>query len=84
MSPSAKKYILAEGTNAWEYQWDTTLMKNGNYLIKIRAYDGGNYSENHYLMLNVQNAKANAPPNVIISSPKNDLLFLKYCRPKII
>jgi len=37
-------WILANGTESWNYEWDTTDFVNGSYIIDVRGYDGENYS----------------------------------------
>ncbi len=43
------------GTDPWSYEWDTSAMTDGDYDIKIRAYDGEEYSEILVWNLEVKN-----------------------------
>jgi len=61
-------WVNVTGTDSWSYQWDTSKAENGEYLIRIRAYDGKNYSSVVSLNFNVNN---DAP-----SSESDDTGFL--------
>ena len=45
------------GTTGWSYEWDTTKIKNGEYEIKLRAFDGEDYSDEVVWKLTVENKK---------------------------
>jgi len=45
----------AGGNETWSYDWDTTTIENGVYDIRIRAYDGSDYSMIQDLNLVVSN-----------------------------
>lgn len=44
-----------EGTEVWEFFWDTTTVENGMHNIYIRSFDGIEYSNPYELPLNVVN-----------------------------
>ncbi len=43
------------GIDPWSYEWDTSVVTNGDYEMKIRAYDGEEYSEVIVWNLKVKN-----------------------------
>jgi PKD repeat protein len=43
------------GTRSWSYNWDTTTMTNGDYIISARSYDGISYSYVQKIYLTVKN-----------------------------
>ncbi|MCJ2556777.1 MAG: Ig-like domain-containing protein [Candidatus Thermoplasmatota archaeon] len=51
----------------WEYEWDSTLVLNGEHFIVARAFDGELYSELYDLGFIVQNE--NSPPHVWVEHP---------------
>ncbi|MCK4613795.1 MAG: hypothetical protein KAU14_03245, partial [Thermoplasmata archaeon] len=48
-------WLPAIGTEAWSIEWNTEDVKNGDYTIKVRAFDGKNYSEEKSLTVKVEN-----------------------------
>jgi fibronectin type 3 domain-containing protein len=38
-------WIMVNGTTSWDYEWDTTTVANGEHSIRIRVYDGTDYSQ---------------------------------------
>lgn len=38
------KWILVEGNNKWSYEWKTYDIKDGPYTVKVRSWDGNDYS----------------------------------------
>ncbi len=48
---------VATGTTAWEYIWNTREVNNGNHQIKIRAYDGHEYSDISSVTVEVKNSR---------------------------
>ncbi len=64
----------AEGTDSWTYDWDTTEFDDGEYLLKVRAYDGQGHSGEEELTLTVANEEpVNYKPTVEISSPQDGI-----------
>ncbi|UCG68245.1 MAG: S8 family serine peptidase, partial [Thermoplasmata archaeon] len=57
-------WIPVNGTNDWNYLWDTVILNNGWYTIGARAYDGENYSLIHNISVNVDNF--NLQPQAVI------------------
>jgi subtilisin family serine protease len=45
----------AEGTDSWEFSWDTTTVENGEHIIYLRSFDGIEYSRELSLPLKVIN-----------------------------
>ena len=43
------------GTDSWSYNWDTTIVSNGEHTIRIRSYDGEDYSEASSIPVTVNN-----------------------------
>lgn len=62
---------LAEGTETWEFDWDTTRVDNGLHEIYIRSFDGIEFSTPFELPLKVVNIGAE------ISSPENGSVLKK-------
>ncbi len=61
----------ADGTDSWEYGWDTTVFTDREYDIKVRAFDGEEYSEEIEITVTVKNtAEENQAPTVTITRPK--------------
>jgi len=46
---------VATGTTIWKYVWDTRDVDDGDHQIKVRAYDGYEYSELSSIMVHVKN-----------------------------
>ncbi len=69
-----------DGTDSWEFQWDTTEVEDGEHTLGFRSYDGEDHSEVEEITLNVMNAgteqitNENIRPTVIINSPANNSL----------
>jgi subtilisin family serine protease len=57
---------IANGTTSWYYDWNTTLLNNGWYSIRARAFDGDNYSSEHDISVYLDNL--NLQPWAIIDS----------------
>ena len=55
ISINSGQWMLINGTVNWDYQWDTTNVEDGEYTLRIRAFDGEYYSETQEVILNVQN-----------------------------
>ena len=49
------EWFTATGITAWEFQLDTTKLDNGEYSVKVLAYDGTDYSEDTILNIKVNN-----------------------------
>jgi len=43
------------GINSWKFEWDTGNIKNGDYVITVRAFDGLHYSEYVSITVKVEN-----------------------------
>jgi len=43
------------GNTSWNFQWDTTIVDDGVYLIKVRSFDGTNHSEEVNITLTLKN-----------------------------
>ncbi|MCK4614636.1 MAG: hypothetical protein KAU14_07525, partial [Thermoplasmata archaeon] len=52
-----EEWLQAMGTNSWSIELDTTQLKDGEYTLEFRAYDGKQYSEIQSLTINVENEK---------------------------
>ncbi|MCK4614000.1 MAG: hypothetical protein KAU14_04280, partial [Thermoplasmata archaeon] len=55
ISINGGEWIAVTGTDSWSYEWGTTKIKNGEYIIRIRSYDGTNYSEEQSVNIKVEN-----------------------------
>jgi len=45
----------AAGTESWNFEWNTEALTNGNYTIRLRCYDGQNYSNLVSIIVSVDN-----------------------------
>jgi uncharacterized repeat protein (TIGR02543 family) len=59
---------VADGTGSWTYRWDTATVDNGNHTIRVRSYDGKDYSDVVSIPVRVSN---NRLPSVEITSPRD-------------
>ena len=50
-----EQWLIANGTNDWTFELNTTIFKNGLYKIYARSTDGQNFSKVEYIKINVQN-----------------------------
>jgi hypothetical protein len=48
-------WIQVQGTTSWSYILDTTTLPNGQNTIKVRSYDGENFSEETSIEIKVDN-----------------------------
>ena len=54
----------------WSYQWNTSLVSNGDHLITVQAHDGQNYTQASLTVTVTNlNPQINAPPVVNITDP---------------
>jgi len=51
------EWFQATGTTTWEYELDTTKLENWDYVLKVLAFDGTDYSEDALLNITVANEK---------------------------
>jgi len=49
------EWVLATGTTSWEFELDTTRLRNSDYTINVLAFDGTDYSNDTLLNLTVNN-----------------------------
>lgn len=61
----------ATGTNSWDFEIDTTLFDNGNYVIQARAYDGKDYSKIETIELEFRN----------VNEPLNNIPSVEFYKP---
>ncbi|HEC82824.1 MAG TPA: hypothetical protein ENI53_02950, partial [Thermoplasmatales archaeon] len=64
------EWIVADGTNSWNYSWNTNSVENGIHKIYARAYDGIQYSKIVSINVTVTNI-INHPPEIEITEPLN-------------
>jgi len=60
------QWIAASGNTSWTYDWDTTLVPDGQHTIRARSYDGTNYSAEVGFTVTVNNAPAPPPQEISI------------------
>ncbi len=48
-------WVLVQGTTYWIFEWDSEAVENGQHVIKVRAYDGEDHSEEFIITLIVEN-----------------------------
>ena len=51
------EWFTATGITSWEFELDTTKLDNGQYVLKVLAYDGEDYSNDTLLSITVNNEK---------------------------
>jgi len=66
----------ASGTTTWNREWDTTTVENGTHQIRVRAFDGDDFSDIMEITLIVWNEGGpgpveNTPPDITLVSPGN-------------
>ncbi len=55
ISISGGPWLPAIVTESWSLEWNTKDLENGDYTIKVRSYDGNNYSQEKSLTIKVEN-----------------------------
>ncbi len=55
ISMDGGEWINVTGTTEWSYKWDSTVLENGDYIIRIRCYDGTGYSDVKEITVSVLN-----------------------------
>jgi len=55
ISINGGEWVAVTGIDSWNYEWDSTTVKNGNYEIKVKAFDGEDYSEEVVWKVTVEN-----------------------------
>ena len=48
-------WTTVTGTDSWTFEWNTAALTNGNYTIRVRSYDGTNFSETVSITVTVEN-----------------------------
>ncbi len=46
--------ISLNGTTSWEFEWDIEQIDNGEYIIKVRSYDGTSFSDEVIITVRVE------------------------------
>jgi subtilisin family serine protease len=62
-------WVVANGTNDWEYQWDTTMFNNGWYNISAMAYDGEDNSSEYRISVRLDNLNIQPSATIVSISP---------------
>jgi hypothetical protein len=57
-------WVRANGTHAWTFSWDTTLVANGTHRITVRADDGNQTSPEASINVTVDNRPPVPPPKI--------------------
>jgi len=65
-------WVYANGTENWNYKWDSSVVEKGNISLMFRAYDGDAYSEVREIILEVQDPGDNTIPTISITNPANN------------
>ncbi len=55
ISINSGAWTAVTGIASWSYDWDSTTVKDGIYKIKVKAFDGENYSEELVWNVEVEN-----------------------------
>ena len=64
---------LTDDTEPYSFDWNTTLVDNGNYTITIRSYDiSDNTTDSEPIVLTVDNTQSNPTPVVLYPILYND------------
>ena len=54
-------WIVATGTESWSYDWNTTTVYDGSRTIRVRSFDGTNYSSESTVTVIVKNGISSPP-----------------------
>ncbi len=49
------EWIAVTGITSWNFEWDSSVVENGAYTIRVRAFDGEDYSETVTITITVDN-----------------------------
>ena len=63
-------WMLLEGTSKWSYEWIIYDMEDGSHTIKVRAYDGTDYSKVEEVTIEIDN------PDVVESDSHKWAVFI--------
>jgi len=55
ISINGAEWVTVTGIGSWNYEWDSTTVENGDYEIRVRAYDGEDHSEETVWKVKVNN-----------------------------
>ena len=72
VSINGASWILVNGTESWDFEWNTRIVVNDEYILRFRAYDGELYSDIQEVILIVDNIEENHVPAVAILSPEDN------------
>ncbi|MFQ5911376.1 MAG: Ig-like domain-containing protein [Thermoplasmata archaeon] len=67
---------LATGTTSWDYSWDTTTAKPGYHTIHARAYDGQEYSNHYWIVVEIPQPKTVAEDDLLFFALLGAVIFL--------
>lgn len=56
-----RPWIEVTGTTSWTYEWDSTVVDNGEHTIHARSFDGTDYSNEVSVTVTVENAQQEEP-----------------------
>jgi len=65
------EWKILTGTTSWSFTWDTRNVENGEHSLRVRAFDGDDYSGIVEIVLEVLNEPQNNRPAVYITAPAN-------------
>ena len=57
ISTIGEVWTTVAGTDSWTYEWNTGGISDGDYTIRVRSYDGANFSETVSITVTVQNVE---------------------------
>ena len=52
------KWLTADGTTKWSFDWNTYNLDNGIYTVQVRAWDGALFSEIKQILVEVDNPES--------------------------
>ncbi|MCK4614978.1 MAG: PKD domain-containing protein, partial [Thermoplasmata archaeon] len=55
VSINGENWTSITGITSWSFEWDTKELKNGDYTIRVRSFDGTNHSEVKEITVTVEN-----------------------------
>jgi len=67
-------WVVVDGTTTWEFVLNTTILGNGWHDISVRAFDGGEYSDEVMVRVLVDNPEEIPRPDFAVES---DFIFLE-------
>jgi len=72
-------WIVVTGIDSWNYEWNSKSVDNGEYEIRVRAFDGEDYSNVVIWKVTVNNNEDNGGGGFLPGFEITGLLFILTC-----